>query len=138
MTRYALHVGLLDREPDTLREAVEAIGPMPFAHNLETFVEGDSFREWGEPYEPDETALKGDAWHGIVAYDADTDNDAVIGGVLIFRELLAYPDSPVLLTASCTAPQLAPFAISSMEVWSAQLGVDGTRLHPSEWETIDG
>lgn len=135
MNRYALHIGILNI-PDEggyegLQEALDdhvrdALGGNWYDEptNVEVFVQGDSFVEWGEPVQPEDVYC-----HGMVFWDAPSPGVAWSQAVAIYRDLLIHEDPLVSLSASCwpSANAHVPFAVSSAEDWGDTYGPGGVK-----------
>lgn len=126
MGRYALHVGLIDDELhdyelyEYAAQAIQRAQPLGVLHNVH--CDGDSFIQWGEPIDP--TNFR-DYAHGVINYWADDPLEAWRIGLLIYTELLragTNHEMPVVaLEATCTELNQTPFAVTSADVYSAQV-----------------
>lgn len=135
--KYALHIGLHDydvTDPKDTRAVIEELRDLvswaireesiPIT-DFEIHSEGDSFIEWGEPF-LDSPFGTNDSPHAMVYFDAPSHKAAWGYGLAIFRDLLTHPDPLVRLAATCM-PDLtyAPMAVTSSQVWSSLITVNG-------------
>lgn len=131
--RWALHFAIRD---DATVEDIESrlsrlTADRPEAKlNPVVFCDGDSFIEWGEPYDPSlgfDLPDRVDAYHAVIAYSADTPRLAWIEGVALWRALVRMPESVVRVDVTCDPKMLySPLAITAMEQWSSQVAADGS------------
>ena len=134
--KYAMHVGLHDydtTDPQQTREVIaelsERVDRAIRGDNLPIkdfaiHADGDSFIEWGEPYR--DTPFEVDVPHGMVFFDAPSHKVAWAYALAIFRDLLLDPNPVIRLGATCD-PSLdwSPMAVTSSEVWSSQIAING-------------
>lgn len=115
LTRYALHLGLpLDTDPDDAQRSMPRFARQVLGPTAEAFVDGDSFRVWGEPRDGTGT----EHLHAVVYFDAFDEQEAHERGETAFSVLAAA--GVVDGEANCwpTDEQRWPFAVSHADEWS--------------------
>lgn len=133
MHLYALHIGL-NRYAAPV-ETFDAIGDRfaGLAAGIPLWVEGvhvdgDSFIEWGEPY--DDVARRSESLHAVVEFSAGTDAAAWCRAIATYRRLLLADEIGLVdLEATCDphGVEPIPFAITDADNYAAKVGAFGAR-----------
>lgn len=128
--RYALHVGIDPRNSTAIDRAKRWVEGSDPNYDYRVFMDGDSFEEWGEEFDP---ALGHSHKHMVVTYNAKGDTDAQAVGRVIADALVRRG----VADSQASAGGARFWVVSSAHVWSAQIDRYGQRREGSEADWAD-